>query len=125
MMKQTILESELKVLDILWNEGDTTARDLILKLKESADWVNTTTLQVIRQCIASGLIERTKSNFIYRAIITREEAKKQVTSVLVDEMFDGGYSDSLISSLLGTSKLAPSQINALRQMVQEFNVSNN
>lgn len=119
-MKNIIFESELKVLEILWNEGDTTAKDLANKLKESIDWTNTTTLQVIRRCNAKGLVERTKTNFMYRATITREEAEKQESEILVDKMLDDS-SDLLLASLLGGSKLAPSQINALRQIVQEFN----
>jgi predicted transcriptional regulator len=105
----------------LWNEGDTTAKDLAIKLKESTEWEKTTTYTVIKKCIEKGLIERLGTNFICRAIITREEAQKKEAEILANKMF-GGSSGLLISSLLGGSKMTPSQLDTLRSMVQEFAV---
>ena len=101
-MKSTIFESELKVLEVLWNEGDTTAKDLAIKLNESTAWSKTTTYTVIKKCVDKGLIERLGTNFTCRAMITREEAQKHETELLINKMF-GGCSDSLIE-LLDRSK---------------------
>ena len=119
IMKNMIFESELKVLEVLWSEGDTTARDLAIKLNESTAWSKTTTYTVIKKCIDKGLIERLGTNFTCRATITREEAQKNESEILVDKMFDGS-SDLLVASLLGGSKITTSQVDKLRCMVQEF-----
>ena len=118
-MKNMIFESELKVLEILWDEGDTTAKDLSLKLAESTAWSKTTSYTVIKKCVTKGLVERLGTNFTCRATLTREEARKRESGILVDKMFRGS-SDLLIASLLGTSNMTSSQIEALRQMVKEF-----
>jgi len=90
-VKDITLESELKVLEVLWGEGDITASDLITKLKELAAWSDTTTLQVIRRCIAKGLVERSRA-FTCRALVTKEEltAKQQKLKlgIPVDKMSD-------------------------------------
>ena len=41
IIKLNNYKKELKLLDILWNGGDTTAKNLMIKLKESAAWGDT------------------------------------------------------------------------------------
>jgi len=118
-MEGMIFESELKVLEILWTEGDMFAKDLAYKLKKSTNWEKTTSYTIFKKCVEKGLIERSEPNFMCRAIITRKEAKEREVGVLTDKMF-GGSSDSLIASLLGRNNLTPSQINTLRSLAQEF-----
>jgi len=107
-MKSTIFESELKVLEILWNEGDTTAKDLAIKLNESTAWSKTTTYTVIKKCVDKRLIERLGTNFTCRAMITREDAQKHETDLLINKMF-GGSSDLLIKLLLDGREMPTSK----------------
>jgi len=118
-MKNMIFESELKVLELLWTEGEMTAKELAVKLKESTDWSKTTSYTVIKKCVEKGLVERLGTNFTCRVVITQEEAQKQESELLADKMF-GGSSDLLIASLLGSGKMTTSQIDKLRSMAQEF-----
>jgi len=120
-MKSTIFNSELKVLTILWGEGDTTAKDLAIKLKASTDWNKTTSYTMIKRCIEKGLVERQEPRFLCRALLTKEEAKQLESEILIGKMFDGSP-DLLISYLLGNERLTTSQINTLRILVQEFAV---
>ena len=122
-MKNMIFESELKVLELLWEEGDLTAKDLAIKLKDSTDWSKTTSYTVIKKCVDKGLVERLGSNFTCRVVITKEEAQKQESALLAEKMF-GGSSDLLIASLLGGGKMTSSQVDQLRNMVQEFATEN-
>ena len=87
-MKKMIFESELKVLEILWSMGDTSAKDLAIKLNQSTAWSKTTTYTVVRRCIDKGLIEK-GNKFMCRALITREEAQRIESEILIDKMFDG------------------------------------
>ena len=100
MMKDILYESELRVLEVLWNEGDITVKDLASKLNESIAWSKTTSYTMIKKCTEKGLVERsgTKTHYMCRALITREEAQKKEAERLADKMFDGS-SDLLISSL--------------------------
>lgn len=119
MMRSMIYKSELKILEILWSEGDMTAKDLAIKLNKSTGWIKSTSYTVIKKCVEKNLIERLGTDFTCRANITRKEARKQESEILIDKMFDGS-SDLLIASLLGESKITSSQIDALRHMVQQF-----
>ena len=59
-----LFDSELKVMDVLWKEGDKTAKQISDILKEEIGWNMNTTYTVIKKCIAKGAIERSEPNFI-------------------------------------------------------------
>jgi len=118
-MESMIYETELKILEILWDEGDMSAKDIVIKLKESTGWQKSTSYTVITRCIDKGLVGRFRTNFMCSALITREEAKEREVKILADKMF-GGSRDALISALLGQNTLTPSRISKLRHMAQEF-----
>ena len=117
--KKMIYEGELKILEALWEEGDMTAKGLAIKLEKSVGWRQTTTYTVINRSVGKGLIKRLGTDFTCRAAITQEEARKQEAELLVNKLFDGSP-DKLIASLLGRSKLTTSQIEKLRNILQEF-----
>lgn len=114
-----IYESELKVLELLWTEGNAIAKDLAARLKDTTDWSKTTSYTVIKKCVDKGLVGRTGDNFMCTPLITREEAQKHESEILAEKMF-GGSSDLLIASLLGGSKMTTKQVEKLRNMVQGF-----
>jgi len=116
-MKEMIFKSELRVLEVLWNNGDMIAKDVATLLNESTGWSRTTSYTIIRKCVTKGLIARLEPDYTCRAIITREEAQQQELELLADKMFEGS-SDLLIASLLGGSKMTASQIDGLRKMVE-------
>ena len=118
-MRETIYESEIKVLKILWRDGKVSARDLAVELNESTGWSKTTSYTVITRCVAKGLILREEDNFNCHAAVTEEEARRNEIEILANKLFDGS-SDLLMASLLGANDITPEQIGALRVLAQEF-----
>ena len=53
-MEIKLFDSELKVMDILWKEGDTSAKDIAEILNRQVGWSKTTTYTVIKKCINKG-----------------------------------------------------------------------
>lgn len=121
-MKNNIFESELKVLEILWEEdGILSVRDLAKRLNESTGWQTTTSYTVIKTCTKKGLLERfgTKKHYMCRVLITRKEAQIQEVEILTDKMFSGS-SELLVAALLGNGNMNSDQVKKLRKLVQEF-----
>lgn len=116
-MKGMIYESELKVLELLWEHGDTTAKQLALKLKETTGWSKTTSYTVIGKCVGKDLIRRSEPDFMCHVNVTREEARQRESEILIDKMF-GGSSDLLIASLLGGAQATPEKISQLRGEIE-------
>ena len=118
-MATKLFDSELKVMGVLWKEGDATAKQISDILKAEIGWNMNTTYTVIKKCIAKGAIERSEPNFRCHALITRQEAQEAETDELIGKMFDGS-ADKLFASLLGRRKLTVEQIAKLRQIVGDL-----
>lgn len=118
-MDVKLFDSELKVMDVLWKEGDKTAKQISEILKEAIGWNVNTTYTVIKKCIAKGAIERREPHFMCHALITRDAVQAAETEELLGKLFDGSP-DLLFASLLGHQKLSKEQIETLRRMVADL-----
>ena len=117
-MNIKLFDSELKVMNVLWREGDTTAKRISDILKEETDWNINTTYTVIKKCIGKGAIERREPNFLCHALIFRGEVQASETDELIDKIYEGS-ADMLFASLLSRKKLSPKQIDRLKKIVEE------
>lgn len=114
-----LFDSELKIMGVLWREGDTTAKHISDVLKEETGWNMNTTYTLIKRCIRKGAIERREPNFMCHALIPKEAVQEAETNELIDKIFDGS-ADKLFASLLGRKKLTAKQIEDLRRIVGEL-----
>ena len=114
-----LFDSELKVMDVLWKEGDLTAKCISDILKQDIGWNMNTTYTVIKKCIAKGAIRRSEPNFMCHALLTKESVQQAETEELLDKLFDGSP-DLLFASLLGGKMLTKEQAEHLRHLVAEL-----
>jgi len=117
-MDVKLFDSELKVMGVLWKEGDTTAKRISDILKEETGWNMNTTYTLIKRCIKKGAIERREPNFMCHALIPREEVQAAETDELIDKIYDGSV-DKLFAALIGRKKLSAEQIERLKKIVEK------
>ena len=115
-MNVKLFDSELKVIDVLWREGDSTAKHISDVLKEQVGWNMNTTYTLIKRCIKKGAIARSEPNFMCHALIPKEDVQEAETNELINKIYDGS-ADKLFSALLGRKRLSAEQIEKLRQIV--------
>lgn len=118
-MTVKLFESELKVMDLLWKEGDLTAKVIAQRLKEQINWNKTTTYTVIKKCVEKQAILRIDPGFMCRPLISRAEVQKAATDEFIDRMY-GGSKDLLIASLLGKQEMTSDDIARLKKMVEDW-----
>ena len=119
MEKVKLFDSELKVMGVLWKEGDTTAKQISDILKAETGWNMNTTYTVIKKCIAKGAIERREPNFLCHALIPKEAVQEAETDELISKLYDGS-ADKLFAALLGRKKLSAEQIAKLKKLVGDL-----
>ena len=118
-MEAKLASSELKVMGVLWREGDITAKHIYEVLKKEVGWSMNTTYTLIKRCIGKGAIQRSEPNFMCHALVTKEEVQKAETNDLIDKIYDG-RADKLFAALLGREQLSSEQIERLKQIVDEW-----
>lgn len=121
MDKKTVklFDSELKVMDILWKEGDVQAKHVAEVLMKEVGWNKNTTYTLIKRCIKKGAIERSEPHFMCHALIPKEEVQEAVTDELINKIYDGS-ADKLFAALLSRKKLSAEEIDRLKQVVADL-----
>ena len=114
-----LFDSELKVMNVLWRDGDVPAKHIADILNRELGWNKNTTYTLIKRCMKKGAIERTEPNFMCHALIPKERVQEAETDELIDKVYDGS-ADKLFAALLGRKKLSTEQIEKLRKIVGEL-----
>jgi len=118
-MSIKLFDGELKIMNILWREGDTTAKQLAKILGQQVGWSKTTTYTMIKRCVDKGAIKRSEPNFICHALVTIDQAREYETTELINRMYDGA-ADQLVASIVGRGALSKNEIEKLVQIIQEL-----
>ena len=114
-----LFDSELKVMNVLWRDGDVPAKHVADLLNRELGWNKNATYTLIKRCMKKGAIERTEPNFMCHALIPKEKMQEAETDELIEKVYDGS-ADKLFAALLGRKKLSAEQIANLRQIVETY-----
>ena len=112
-----LFDSEWKVMEVLWQQNDQTAKAVSLHLAQSAGWNKNTTYTVIKKCIDKGAIERREPNFVCHALISKQQAQTEEAQSLVDKVFVGS-AELLFASLLSDRSLSKEELDRLKALVE-------
>ncbi|MCL2565127.1 MAG: BlaI/MecI/CopY family transcriptional regulator [Defluviitaleaceae bacterium] len=106
-------------MEILWKEGDLTAKYIAEILNKQIGWSKTTTYTMIKRCIDKGAIERREPNFICHPLVTINDAREYETTELINKMYNGA-ADQLVASMLGSQLLSKEEIERLKQVIRDL-----
>lgn len=117
-MKEKLFDSEAKVMEIIWEKGPLSAKEISLIAADSIGWNKNTTYTVIKKLEAKGFIRRDDPGYICTPLVTQAEMQKAEAKSLLNRVF-GGSKKALFSALLEDEKLSDSEINELRKLIEK------
>ena len=117
-MHDKLFDSEAKVMEILWDKGAISAKEISLIAADSIGWNKNTTYTVIKKLEAKGFIKRDEPGFICTPLVSREEIQKSEASSLLNKVF-GGSRKALFSALLEDEKLTDKEIKELKDLIDK------
>ena len=117
-MKEKIFDSEAKVMEILWERGPLSAKEISLIAADSIGWNKNTTYTVIKKLETKGFIRRDEPGFICTPLISREEIRKNEAVSILNKFF-GGSRKALFSALLEDEKLSDQELEELRDLIDK------
>jgi BlaI family penicillinase repressor len=114
-------ESELEILNILWEKGACTVRDIHEVLEQTKNAGYTTTLKLMQIMHEKGLVKRdTESkSHIYEANISQEDTQGQLVQKMIDTVFNGSAMD-LVMQTLGNHKASKQEIEQIKEYLAEM-----
>jgi predicted transcriptional regulator len=119
-------EAELGILNVLWERGPSTVREVheILYGDEGAGY--TTALKLLQVMHAKGLVERDDSQraHVFRPVASKEHTQSRFLSDLVQRVFDGSASQLVLQALGDNPRASRKELAEIRSLLNRLDRAN-
>jgi len=115
-------DAELEILNVLWQRGASTVRDVQGQIVRSRPAMGYTTVLKLMQIMAEkGLVRRDESQraHVYEARLAQEQTQRQLIGDLLERAFDGSAT-KLVMQALSARKTSAKELSTIREMLDEF-----
>lgn len=117
-------ESELEILQILWQKNACTVREVneeLSKLKDT-EIGYTTTLKLMQLMLEKGLVTRDSSSrtHVYKALVNQQKTQKNLINKLINSAFNGSASQ-LIMQALSDHQTSAEELEAIKKYLDQLN----
>jgi predicted transcriptional regulator len=114
-------EGELGILQVLWEGGPRSVRDIQRVLNEGKPTGYTTVLKLLQIMTEKGLVERDESQRpqIYRARYTQQQTQRQLLRDLLDRAF-GGSVKTLVLQAMASKRSSKEELEAIESLLDRF-----
>lgn len=113
-------EGEMEILQVLWQKGNCTVREVHEDLdKQNSGY--TTTLKLMQIMLEKGLVNRdtTAKTHIYRALINQEKTQQQMVNKMIDNVFNGSAA-RLVMQALGNQTTSQEEIDLIKAYLDKL-----
>lgn len=124
-LKNKPTESELEILQILWQEGASSVRDVNDKLNEKREAGKeagyTTTLKFMQLMLKKGLVSRNAESrtHIYEAAVSEGDTQEQLLNKFVDATFRGSAM-KLVMQALGNHDASKEELDEIKALIDKI-----
>jgi BlaI family transcriptional regulator, penicillinase repressor len=114
-------ESEMEILQILWEKGQCTVREVHEILEKSKESGYTTTLKLMQIMHEKGLVTRDTSakTHIYRSAVNQEKTQQHLVSKMIDNVFNGSAA-RLVMQALGNHSASKDEIDSIKKYLDQL-----
>lgn len=112
-------EGEMEILQVLWEKGPASVRDVHEAL--SKDGAYTTTLKLMQIMLEKALLKRDAGSkvHIYEAAVRQDQVQRQAVRRIIDTVFNGSAM-SLVMQALGSHKTSSDELDQIRRYLNEI-----
>jgi predicted transcriptional regulator len=114
-------DKELEILQILWEKGPSSVKDVHNRLGGNQKNGYTTILKFLQIMHEKHIVSRQKQGklHVYEAIATKENTKQQMVNKIIDTVFEGSASQ-LVMSALGNKKSSKEELKEIRKYLDKL-----
>jgi len=114
-------ESELEILQVLWEKGLASVREVHEELSKTKEAGYTTTLKLMQIMNEKGLVKRDDSvkTHIYQPAVSREKTQKHLLSKMINTLF-GGSATELVIQALGNHKATADELDEIQKVLSDM-----
>ena len=114
-------EGELEILNILWQKGPCTVRQVHEILEQSKGSGYTTTLKLMQIMHDKKLVKRDNSSkvHVFEAAVSKEKTQNQMIQKMIDTVFNGSAMQ-LVMQTLGNHKADAKELDEIRKYLNNL-----
>ncbi|TBO42493.1 BlaI/MecI/CopY family transcriptional regulator [Pedobacter kyonggii] len=113
-------EGEMEILQVLWQKGNATVREVHEALNKK-DSGYTTTLKLMQILHEKGMVERdtNQKTHIYKALVSQDKTEKQLVNKMIDNVFNGSAA-RLVMQALGNHSASADEIDEIKKYLDSL-----
>ena len=114
-------DAELEILNVLWQRGAATVREVHDELSARKATLYTTVLKMLQIMTEKSLVERDESQraHLYRARLAQDETQRQLLNDLLARAFDGSAT-KLVMQALSAKEASAEELTEIRALLDDF-----
>jgi predicted transcriptional regulator len=118
-----LTDGEQRIMRVLWDRKEASVRDVTEALNETSPVAYNTVLTLLRILTDKGYVQPRQEGraFVYRTLVSRNEARSQALKKLVGQFFEGSPT-ALAQHLLKNSDLSVEELDAIKLEIEEETV---
>ncbi len=114
-------DAELAILQVLWDRGPSTVRQVFEALAGERETGYTTTLKLMQIMAEKGLVLRDESSrtHVYEARASRDVTQQRLVSDLLDRAF-GGSAATLVMQALSSHPTSAEELKDIERLIADY-----
>ena len=114
-------DAELEILQVLWQRGPSTVREVQEEINQTKAAGYTTVLKLMQIMTEKELVRRDESQraHVYVARLPQEQTQRQLIGDLLDKAFEGSAA-KLVMQALATKKASSHELSEIRRLLDEY-----
>ena len=114
-------DAELAIMNVLWERGPSTVREVHDEISRSNDTGYTTVLKLLQIMTDKGLVVRDESQraHVYATRESEQRTQRQLVGDLIDRAF-GGSPAKLVMQALSATRASAEELTQIRAMLEKM-----
>jgi BlaI family penicillinase repressor len=118
MVTIKLFDSELKIMDIIWELEPISAKDISLIATKNIGWNKNTTYTIIKKLTKKNAILRAEPNFICTSLIKKDDVQKAETMSLIDKLYNGSKK-AFFAAFIEENDLSDDELAEMKAMIEK------
>lgn len=118
MNNRKLFDSELKVMELVWELEPVSAKQISVICNERIGWNKNTTYTILKKLVDKKIIRREEPNFICTSLIRKEEVQKEETESLIERLYAGSRK-AFFAAFFENEELTDEEIAELKAMIDK------
>ncbi len=118
---RTLTQLELEIMQAVWGQDEATVNDIADLLRQTGHPLALPSIRTMLSILRKkGYVKRRREGrcYVYRAIVSGEQARKRILRDIFERAFDGSASH-LVTALVNAGMVSKKELEEARRLIEE------